>query len=94
MPGFFRHTNNYPQSLFLLHYRLGKKLLELWITSLKNLKTGKLNQFASDSIVLQNTSNYVFADCFMPTHGPPFPHSDLDTYPAKSYFVMQLVLEH
>lgn len=24
---------------------------------------------------------------------PSFPHYDLDTYPGKSYFVMQLVLE-
>lgn len=60
----------------------------------KNLKIGKLNHFASDSIALQNTSNYVFADYFMPRYSLPFHHWDLDTYSAKPYFVKQLVLEH
>lgn len=50
-------------------------MLDLWITV---LKIWKLNQFASDSIVLQNTFNYVFPDYFMPRHkiSPSFPHCD------------------
>lgn len=84
---------NYPQFLFLLHYRLGKKKLKFaWVVI--TVLIGKLNQFASDSIVVQNNFNYVFADYFMPRHGSPFPHCDLDTSPAKPYFIMQLVLEH
>lgn len=70
IPGFFRHTNKLSSVSLPASLQARKKKLKFtWVVI--TVLIGKLNQFASDSVVLQNTFNYVFVDYFMPRHGFP-----------------------
>lgn len=73
-------------SCFTIDWKISKKLIELWITALRNLEILKWSHFASDLYSVATRFNYMFADYFMPRHGPCLPHSDFDAHPTKPCF--------